>query len=450
MNQESNHKFSSSLGFLAAASGAAIGLANIWKFPYEVGSHGGAWYLIIYTFFVLVLGYPLVLVKTALGRKQGKGLYEAYRRSGKWNLLAFLPLSICMGVLSFYNVVTGWILGYGVEILRGNCLTQPNMPLFFTSFIGHVELNLFYNTLVCIAVMFIVNRGVQKGIERWSQILMPLFTIMLIGLIIYALLLDGAMEGIKFYLLPNSSLLTMKSLGSALAHSFLSLALGTGVMITYGAYADKKADIVQDSILVVSSDFLVAFLAGLLIFPLIFHSGIQPDEGPSLIFIALPSVLHKLGDVQGIIVGASLFLLLVFAAITSAISMLEIPVKYVMERWNLSRSKSVLFIGGTCYVLGLASLFSYGGSDFFTHFIQYQGKDLSFMDCIIAVVVDLFMPLSAMLFAIFIGRKWKAYQLSEEINTPKQYGVLHGKLVYVSVKYVAPVLIGVILITNFL
>ena len=449
MPQASPHKFTSSLGFLAAASGAAIGLANIWKFPYEVGSHGGAWYLVMYTFFVLVLGYPLVLVKTALGRRQGKGLYEVYRSHGKWNLLAWLPLSICMGVLSFYNVVTGWILGYGVEMLRGNCLGRSDMDVFFKSFIGNVEVNLGYNAVICVSVMLIVNMGVQKGIEKWSKILMPLFMVMLLSLIAYALMLEGAVEGVKFYLLPNASLLTMKSLSSALAHAFLSLALGTGVMITYGAYADEKGDIVQDARLVVAADFCVAFLAGLLIFPLIFHSGIEPDEGPALIFIALPSVLHTLGDVQGVLIGASLFLLLVFAAITSAISMLEIPVKYAMERWGFSRSKSVLCIGCTCYVLGLASLLSHGGSDFFTHFMTYKGGTLSFMEGMIAFFVDLCMPLSAMLFCLFIGKRWDDYCLSDEIDTQGRYGLRHGKLVYICVKYVAPILIALILMTNF-
>ena len=271
MNQKSTPKFSSRLGFLAAASGAAIGLGNIWKFPYEVGKHGGAWYLIIYTIFVLLLGYPLVLVKTVVGRRQGKGLYETYRTKGKWNLLATFPLIVCIGVLSFYNVVTGWILGYGVEIMRGNCLGAEDMGAFFGSFISDVSSNLLYNGIITLSVMYIVFMGVEKGIEKWSKILMPIFMCMLVSLIIYALFLEGAGKGIAFYLLPNRDLLTIKSLGSALSHAFISLALGTGVMITYGSYAGKKEDIVQNSLLVVGADFLVAFLAGLLIFPLAFH-----------------------------------------------------------------------------------------------------------------------------------------------------------------------------------
>ena len=254
--------FSTRLGFLAAASGAAIGLANIWKFPYEVGQHGGAWYLIIYTFFIFVLGYPLVLVKTAIGRKQGKGLYETYRSKGSWNLLAFLPLMICVGVLSFYNVVTGWLLGYGVEIVRGHCLGAQDMRAFFESFIGSVPTNLFYNGLISLAVIAIVRLGVEKGIEKWSKILMPLFLCILIGLIVYACSLTGAKEGIAFYLWPKRELLTIQSFGSALSHAFMSLALGTGVMITYGAYASKQENIVQDATFVVLADFLVAFLAG--------------------------------------------------------------------------------------------------------------------------------------------------------------------------------------------
>lgn len=442
--------FSTRLGFLAATSGAAIGLANIWKFPYEVGQNGGAWYLIIYTFFVFVLGYPLVLIKTAVGRKQGKGLYETYRTKGSWNLLAFFPLMVCVGVLSFYNVVTGWVLGYGVEIIRGNCLSTEDMGAFFGNFIGSVPTNLFYSGLISLTVIAIVRLGVEKGIEKWSKILMPIFLCMLVGLIVYACSLEGAKKGIAFYLLPNRELLTIKSLGSALSHSFMSLALGTGVMITYGAYASKKENIVQDSIFVVFADFLIAFLAGLLIFPLAFHAGVEPNGGPSLIFLTLPMVLSKMGGIQSIIIGTMLFLLLVFAAITSAISMLEIPVKYVMERWNLSRTKSVFLIGALSHFLGLASLLSHGGSDFFTHFFTYQGKIMSFMDVQIFLIVNMTMPISAMLFCIFVGKHWKDYQLDQEINTPHDYGRKHLQFVYICLKYVAPLLIGIILISQLI
>ncbi|MEM7362362.1 MAG: sodium-dependent transporter [Bacteroidota bacterium] len=442
--------FSTRLGFLAAASGAAIGLANIWKFPYEVGQNGGAWYLIIYTFFVFILGYPLVLIKTAIGRKQGKGLYETYRAKGSWNLVAFFPLVICVGVLSFYNVVTGWILGYGVEMLRGTCLGAEDMGAFFGNFISSVPTNLFYNGVISLSVIAIVRLGVEKGIERWSKILMPVFLCMLLGLIVYACTLQGAKEGIAFYLWPKRELLTMESFGSALSHAFMSLALGTGVMITYGAYAGKKENIVQDSMFIVLSDFLIAFLAGLLIFPLAFHGGVEPNGGPSLIFLTLPMVLSKMGGIQSVVIGTTLFLLLVFAAVTSAISMLEIPVKYVIERWNLSRTKSVFLIGGLSHLLGMASLLSHGGSDFFTNFLTYKGAVMSFMDVQIFWVVNIAMPLSAMLFSLFVGQHWKEYQLDKEINTPHDYGKGHLCFVYICLKYVAPVLIGIILMSQLL
>ncbi len=445
----SNPTFSSSLGFVAAAAGAAIGLGNLWKFPYEVGSHGGALFLLIYAFFVFAFGFPLVLAKSAFGRLQGKGVYASYRQEGRWGLLGVISVAVCLLVASFYNVVTGWILGYVVEMVNGHVMSSEDLPGFFATFTGQVGPNLCYNAIICLTVLAIIKTGVRHGIERSSKLLMPLFLLLLLGLIVYALTLSGAAEGIRFYLVPDMGALSCKTVASALCHAFLSLALGGGVMVTYGAYATRSSDLVRDAAYIVGGDFLVAFLAGLLVLPLIFHQGLQPNQGPALAFIAIPSALQGLGAVQGSVVGIAFFVLLLFAAITSAVSMFEIPTKYVMERWKRSRTESAALVAALSYLMGLPTLLSSGGLDYFTSMISYGGVVYSFMDCIIAFSVNLLMPCACLLFCLFLGQRWERYGMDREIDNGRGYSRWLRWYIYISIRYLAPLLIGAILLSNF-
>ncbi|MCP3658855.1 MAG: sodium-dependent transporter [Bacteroidetes bacterium] len=443
------NKFSSSLGFIAAASGAAIGLANIWKFPYEAGANGGACFLIPYCLFTVLLGYPMLLTKAAFGRKTGAGMYDSYKNTKFSKHIGLISVLVCMCTLSFYNVVVGWLFGYGIEILKGNLLRQDNMGQFFGNYIKEVPMNLIYNLLMTLSVLLIIKTGIQNGIEKWSKRLMPIFIVVLLILIFYGLTLSGAFEGIKFYLYPNISKITMRSISSALSHSFFSLALGGGVMITYGAYARKSSDLVKDSVIITISDFFVAFLAGLLIFPFIFHKGLKPNEGPALVFIAIPLVFKSLGLIKGSIIGILFFLLLVFAAITSAISMLEVPTKYMMEKFKFSRTKSVMIIALICYCLGLLSLLSNGANSFLSNFININGKSLSFMDCIIKFIMEFLLPFSVLCFSLYIGNNWKKLNIAQEINNHNKYSKALLNYIYICIRFLAPILILIVLISNF-
>ncbi len=443
MIQKEKITFSSRMGFIAAASGSAIGLGNIWKFPYEVGSHGGAGFFIPYILFMILLGYPMLLTKAAFGRKIGKGVYDCYKTEGKWNVLGFMSMAICIFVLSFYNVVTGWILGYVIHMAKGTLLNNSSPGIFFSSYIKDIPLNLLSNTIITLVVVFIVKVGVKKGIEKCSNIIMPIFIILLFGLISYAITLPGSYEGIKFYLWPTKDFLNFSAISSALSQCFMSLALGSGVMITYGAYVKRNSNLSKDSFIVVLSDFFVAFLAGLLVFPLIFHKNISPDEGPALIFVALPFVFKSLGAMKGTVMGISFFTLLIFAAITSAISQLEVSTKYIMERWNFNRSKGVYIAGFISYILGIGSLLSHGGANFFTKLFNYKNKYYSFMDTVITVVVDFAMPMVALLFCIFIGIKWNKYNIDNELKEgmKSRYSDFVIRYTFICVKYVSPILI---------
>ncbi|MCP3658854.1 MAG: sodium-dependent transporter [Bacteroidetes bacterium] len=448
-NKTDNNKFSSRIGFIAAASGAAVGLGNIWKFPYEVGANGGAWFLLIYFLFVIILGFPILVAKIAFGRSVGTGVFNGYRNEGRWKWLGFIPAFLCLILFSFYSVITAWILGYGIEIFKGTLLKQNEYSEFFKYFINDIPKNLFYNFLIISIISLIISFGIQKGIERASKIMMPILLIVLIGLIIYSLTLNNASAGLKFYLLPDISLLTKKSVFSALSHAFWSLTIGSSVMITFGAYAKNDVDIIKDTTSIVISDVLVAFLAGLLLFPLIFSIGIKPNEGPALIFIALPFVFKNLGIFKGSIVGLSFFLLLVFAAITSAISMLEITTNYMMQRYKISRKKSIILLSGIAYILGIPCILSNGKVNFLSKIIIYKGKYLNFID-ILGLIIEIGFPIVAFLFCIFIKSRWKKYKINEQINSPNKKSNYFNKYIYICVSYLGPILIGLVLLSNFI
>ncbi len=443
--KSSINKFSSRLGFIAAASGAAIGLGNIWKFPYETGANGGACFLLIYLAFTIILGYPIVLVKTAFGRSIGTGVYHGYKNEGLWKYLSMGSATICLILFSFYSIITGWILGYGIEIIKGTLFQQEDMGKFFNSFINNIHYSFSYNFIVNICVALIIALGVQKGVERFSKVLMPVFMVMLFALILYALTLDGVMEGLRFYLLPDISLISKKSFLSALSQACLSLTIGASVMITYGAYAGNNVNLIKDTTLIVVSDVLVAFLAGLLIFPLIFHNKISPNGGPALIFIALPYAFKSLSPLSGIVIGVSFFILLVFAALTSAVPMLEVTTNYIMQRYKISRKKSVLILSFLGYTLGIPSILSQGKNSFFSNLINYKGSNINFMD-LMANIVDLGLPLIGLLFCIFIFKRWDKYKITEELNKPKKNSEFLIKYVRICVCYVSPVLMGIILL----
>ncbi len=442
-------KFSSRLGFIAAASGAAIGLGNIWKFPYETGANGGACFLLIYLAFTIILGYPIVLVKTAFGRSIGTGVYNGYKNEGLWKYLSLGSATICLILFSFYSIITGWILGYGIEIIKGTLLKQADMAKFFDSFVNNIHYSLSYNFIVNVCVALIIALGVQKGVERFSKVLMPIFMVMLFVLILYALTLDGVIQGLKFYLLPDISLISKKSFLSALSQACLSLTIGASVMITYGAYAGNNVNLVKDITLIVASDVLVAFLAGLLIFPLIFHNNISPDGGPALIFIALPYAFKSLSPAAGVIVGVSFFILLVFAALTSAVPMLEVTTNYVMQRYKITRKKSVLILSFLGYILGVPSALSQGKNAFFSNFINYKGSSINFMD-LMTNIVDIVLPLIGFFFCIFIFKRWDKYKITEELNKPKKHSEFLIKYVRICVCYVNPILMGMILLLQII
>ncbi len=326
-NKQKEIGFTSKLGFLAAAASSAVGVGNIWRFPYLTGKYGGATFVLLYILSVFILGIPLVLAKLAFGRKMKSGTYNAYKtfKPKIWRLLGLGSALTSFIMLSYYIVITGWFFGYLFNITNGEFLKNEDFAVTFSDFASNNYQNIFYTLLVIVIISLIVKRGISDGIEKVSKILMPMFIIMLIGLIIYCFTLKNCGKGLKFYLLPRWEALNIEAFHAALTQAFLSLSIGLGISITYGAYVSKDDDLITSTLIIALSDTIISLLAGLIIFPLIFQADLEPNQGASLIFISLPFAFKSIGPIIGWLIGIVFFLLLVFAAITSAIALLEVP-----------------------------------------------------------------------------------------------------------------------------
>lgn len=444
--------FSSKLGFIFAAAGSAVGLGNIWKFPYEAGLNGGAIFLLIYIILTIVVCYPIMVGEIAIGRKAQTNAYGSYKKLGgkKWGFIGLFGILCGVMILSFYNVVAGWAFGYFLEISFGGLLKHGDFKNFFGEYVANIGDNFIFSVCFMILTAFIVARGVQGGIEKASKILMPVLFVILIGLIIYAVTLPNAMKGVEYYLLPNFSAFNIETLYSALGQAFFSLSLGMGALITYGSYIGKNDNIISSAAWITTMDVMVAFLAGLLIFPLIFSQNLEPTEGPGLVFVVLPGVFDAMGPVIGRVIGGGFFLLLCFAALTSTISLLEVPVAYLVDDKKWRRSRAVWIIALFIFVVGLPSMLSQGAVDVFSSLGFYGGKD--FLTFVAEVFSDISLPLGGCLMSIFIAIRWKKENLSEEISSgnPKYKGSILEKFINIMITVICPFILGFLFINTVL
>ncbi|TFH01445.1 MAG: sodium-dependent transporter, partial [Calditrichales bacterium] len=355
-------QWSSKIGFIFAAAGSAIGLGNIWRFPYVVGENGGAAFVLIYILFVAIIGLPYMFAELALGRSVQRnpvGAIEAIKPGSWWKWVGGLGVLTGVGILSFYGVIAGWTFGYIFKMAIGDVGD-------FGAFVSSPVLVLLLFALFMLITTLIVYGGVERGIERWSKILMPVLFVLLVGLIIYANTLEGSGKGLAFYLQPDFSKITGKTMLAALGQAFFSLSLGMGLMITYGSYVSKNENLVSSGIYVGLFDTLIAIMAGLVIFPALFAMGESPSAGPSLVFVVLPKLFTQMPG--GLFVGALFFVLLSVAALTSTISLLEVPVAYMVDEKKVNRKKIVWAVAAFTFVVGIPSALSQGASGFFSDF----------------------------------------------------------------------------------
>jgi neurotransmitter:Na+ symporter, NSS family len=443
MNTRGN--FSSRIGFILAAAGSAVGLGNIWKFPYETGENGGAAFLLIYLALTFLLCYPIMIGEISIGRRVGLDAYGSYRKLGgkRWGYLGLYGILCGIMILSFYNVVAGWAFGYFLEIAFSDLLNEPDYGSFFGGYVVDFWDNLIFSLCFMAITAFIVIKGVQRGIEKASKIMMPTLFIILISLIIYSLTLPNAMDGIRFYLLPDFSELSLQTLYAAMGQAFFSLSLGMGALITYGSYVEKNQNVLKSAATITLLDISVAFLAGLLIFPLVFSQGQSPEQGPALVFVVLPGIFQAMGPVLGKVIGSGFFLLLCFAALTSTISLLEVPVAYLVDQKKIPRKISVWALAALIFILGLPSMLSQGAVEMFSSISFYQGKTA--LDFVSEVFSDISLPLGGCLMTIFIATRWGTHNMSEELalGNPNYKGSFFERYINFTIRYVCPFLLGV-------
>jgi len=438
-------QWSSKTGFILAAAGSAIGLGNIWRFPYITGENGGAAFVLLYILFVAIIGLPYMFAELALGRSTKKnpvGAIDSIRPGSGWRLVGLLGVLTGVGILSFYGVIAGWTIGYVVKMATGNYgdfgqfIASPWMVL------GLFALFMTFTTLI-------VHGGVQQGIEKWSKILMPILFVLLIGIIIYANTLKGASEGLSFYLKPDFTKITGRVALAALGQAFFSLSLGMGLMITYGSYVSKKDDMITSGVLIALFDTLIAIFAGLIIFPALFAMGQQPDAGPTLVFVVLPELFAQMPG--GLFVGTLFFILLSVAALTSTISLLEVETAYMVDQHRFDRKKIVWGAAFFTFLVGVPSALSQGASDFWTNFgvLPARLTDADFLSHVSFVFGDFSLAFGALLLSIFVGWVWGADKAADEIEQgSSSFARTRGVWVFM-IRFFIPAVIFVILLNLF-
>jgi NSS family neurotransmitter:Na+ symporter len=437
--------WTSKMGFILAAAGSAIGLGNIWRFPYVTGENGGATFVLIYIFFILIIGLPVMISELTIGRKTRKNPFGAFKNlkpGGYWKLAGGLGVITGTLILSFYSVVAGFTIGYFFLILSGKFKEVTDISqsgVIFRDFSSNPLNTLLLSILFILLTGLIVIKGISKGIEKWSKIFMPLLFILLILLVFRAVTLEGSLRGLEFYLKPDLSKVSVSTFIQALGQALFSLSLGGGGMMTYGSYLSKKDNLVSSAGYIAGFDTLIAIMAGLIIFPALFAMGGDPEGGPGLIFVTLPTLIMKMPG--GVIFGASIFMLLILAALTTTISLLEIPVAYLVDEKGWSRKKATTLASFIVFLFAAPSALSLGASHWFS---KMPLIGIGFMDFIVIVFANYALVTGAFLIAVFVGFSWGIQPALKEIES---FGNIfrYKKLWTLLVRYICPLAILAIL-----
>ncbi|MBN2634811.1 MAG: sodium-dependent transporter [Prolixibacteraceae bacterium] len=441
----SRDSFGSKFGVIAAAAGSAVGLGNIWKFPYIVGVYGGAAFLFVYLAFILAVGMPIMLSELIIGRSSKRNAFGAFKvlaPGTPWKYIGIIGVAAAFLILSFYGVVAGWSVEYIVLSLKNGFANrnQEEIATLFSEFNQATVKPLAYQFFFMLLTAAIVIVGVKKGIEKYTKILMPVLIIILLTLCAKALTLDGAKAGLEFLFKPDFSKLTGDGILSALGHAFFTLSLGMGTLITYGSYIDKKNNLANIVLNVTVADTVIAILAGVAIFPAVFAFGIAPSEGPGLIFITLPNIFSQMSG--GYLFSILFFILLTVAALTSAISILEVVVAYFKEEFNMSRKISTILATILISILGVFCSLSMGD---LSH-VHIFG--LTIFDAIDWVSANLFLPIGGLFISLFVGWYLGYKKVKKELANGSTFSGLFVSVFIFLVKFVSPIAIAVVMLNK--
>ena len=449
MQKNDRVNFGSKIGAILAAAGSAVGLGNIWRFPYEAGNHGGAAFILVYLACVFVLGMPIMIAEFTVGRRAKASTGKAFgilSPGTQWKWLGRLGVLSGLLILGYYSVVAGWTLEYIVTSLSNGFANKgpEDFVALFQNFSQDPVRPIVWCLMFLFLTHFVIVKGVKDGIEKSSKVLMPILFILILVLAVCSMLLPDAGKGLEFLLKPDFSKVNADVFLGAMGQAFFSLSLGMGCLSTYASYFGKDTQMGKTALSVGVIDTMVAILAGLIIFPAAFSVGIQPDAGPSLIFITLPNVFQQaFGGVPflAMIFSLMFYVLLALAALTSTISLHEVVTAYLNEQFGISRGRAALWVTGFCVVTGVLSSLSLGVWD-----DKFFG--LGFFDLLDFVTAKLMLPLSGLLVSLFVGWYLKRSLSYEELTNYGLQKAPYFPIYMFILRYLAPIAIVLIFVNE--
>ena len=444
MNNEKRSNFTGKIGFVLAAAGSAVGLGNIWRFPYLAAKYGGGIFLLSYIILALTFGFALMIAEIGIGRKTGLSAIEAFKAlNKKYSFIGYMGALIPAIILPYYSVIGGWVMKYLWAFISGGA-AATSADTYFGGFISQVGEPVFWFALFLGLTAVVVLCGVEKGIEKVSKLMMPVLVVLSVIIAVYSICMPGALEGVKYYLLPDFSKFSATTVLAAMGQLFYSMSLAMGIMITYGSYMKKDVSLESSVTQIEIFDTGIAFIAGLMIIPAVFvFSGGTPEalgKGPGLMFVTLPQVFNSMNG--GVYIGITFFVLVLFAALTSSISLMETVVSIICDKFKVGRKLSCVLVLILSAVLGLMSSFGNG------IWANVKILGLQFLDLFDFLSNSVLMPIVAFFTCIFVGYVIKPQSIIDEVELS---GPFKRKKIFVAViKYIAPVCIVLILISSIL
>lgn len=442
MKEQERGSFTSKFGVIAAAAGSAVGLGNIWRFPYVAGENGGGAFLLIYLFFILAIGIPVMLSEFTIGRKAQRNAFGSFRKlapKSGWPLVGLMGIVAAFIILAFYSTIAGWTLEYIIKSIGDGFRGRDTSQVFETFKSGTLK-PLIWQFLFMFLTAWIVFAGVQKGIERYTKILMPVLVLLILTMCVRSVSLEGAEKGLNFLFKPDFSKINFNVVLEALGQAAFSLSIGMGALITYGSYIRKDNNLSNTALQVASADTIIAILAGVMIFPAVFALGLDPKAGPGLVFEVLPQLFMEMP--LGYYFSILFFILLAVAALTSTVSVLEVVVAYFSEELNMTRSKATIISAFSIWVFGVLATLSFSDLSEVTIFGN------TFFDLMDYISANVLLPLGALLIVIFLGWRLGKKATNQEITNE---GVLKPglfNLFFFIVKYIAPIAIVLVFLNS--
>jgi NSS family neurotransmitter:Na+ symporter len=437
--------FSSKFGVIAAAAGSAVGLGNIWRFPYIAGENGGGAFILVYLLFIMAIGIPVMLSEFTIGRSAQRNVFGSFKKlapNSYWYLIGLLGVIAAFIILAFYSTVASWTLEYTYKSVINSFSgrTPDQLTSMFEGFKASTFRPILWQLLFMSLTAWIVIAGVKRGIEKYAKILMPILLLLIIIMDVRAVTLPGAKEGVEFLFRPDFSKLDTNSVLEALGQAFFSLSIGMGTLVTYGSYINKRENLANTAISVSAADTIIAILAGVAIFPAVFAFGIEPNAGPDLIFRTLPNIFMQLPG--GYFFSLLFFILLVVAALTSSISVLEVVVAYFTEELGMLRKPATILAAASITALGILSTLSWGVLSGVELFEQNIFGILDF------TASSVLLPIGGLFIVIFLGWYLGKKAVKKEISSDGLFKVRLVSLFVFIVKFLAPIAIALVFLNG--